>query len=403
MHYCAYHKQEHEESAFKVKANGKLDSWCHEGRKEYGRAYSRRAYAPRKAEVAQARLIKPTVRRCIDCGYERPIEDFPDRRDRPGRKHSRCHEHHRRITQSRNQAYTLENRDELLAYRKRYQASHPGYNRESTRRRRGQMAKVRHEPYKDDDVYERDRWICQLCHEPIDPALVYPHPDSGVIDHIHPISKYGPDTLNNVQQAHGRCNNAKHNAHLSPFADWEVRSIDRALARRIAKERHYLHRCPNTSFAFGLFAPGKDEPSGIVTFGSPSSWRINKSICPDNPHRVIELNRLWIDDSAPYGAASWFISRALKQLPPLIVVSYADTGVANPHTGTSHNGTVYRALSFNYAGRTRPRTEWRMPGKARNVGKIPGAVRSPVTAKERYWTVTGTPSQRRALRALSRW
>jgi hypothetical protein len=139
----------------------------------------------------------------------------------------------------------------------------------------------------------------------------------------------------------------------------------------------------------------------VVTFGSPSSWRINQSICPGLPKSVIELNRLWISDDAPFGAASWFVSKALRELPALIVVSYADSSIQG-RIGP-HDGAVYRALSFNYAGKTKARKEWRMPDKARNTGKVPGAVLSDVSSKHRYWTVTGNRREKKTLRALVQW
>lgn len=91
MHYCAYHKTEEPETAFKLKGD-KLDSWCIQGRREYNRKYSEVKYAPIKSEVAkkQAERAAAKTKICSECKTEKPLEDFPERSDRPGKRHSRC-------------------------------------------------------------------------------------------------------------------------------------------------------------------------------------------------------------------------------------------------------------------------------------------------------------------------
>lgn len=59
------------------------------------------------------------------------------------------------------------------------------------------------------DVYDRDRWVCQLCHEPIDRAVSFPHPRAATIDHITPRSLGGNHEPWNLQTAHWECNRAK--------------------------------------------------------------------------------------------------------------------------------------------------------------------------------------------------
>jgi len=57
---------------------------------------------------------------------------------------------------------------------------------------------------------------CALCGEPIDYTLRYPDLDCFVVDHIVPIDLGGPDTIDNKQPAHNRCNRAKSNRLESP-------------------------------------------------------------------------------------------------------------------------------------------------------------------------------------------
>jgi 5-methylcytosine-specific restriction endonuclease McrA len=59
------------------------------------------------------------------------------------------------------------------------------------------------------EVFERDGWICGICHEPIDRELKRPDPMAVTLDHIKPVGKGGEHTLDNVQAAHDSCNRRK--------------------------------------------------------------------------------------------------------------------------------------------------------------------------------------------------
>lgn len=56
------------------------------------------------------------------------------------------------------------------------------------------------------------RLPCAICGQPIDYSLPYLHPMEFVADHIIPDAKGGPDTLDNKQPAHRRCNRDKSDA-----------------------------------------------------------------------------------------------------------------------------------------------------------------------------------------------
>ena len=58
-------------------------------------------------------------------------------------------------------------------------------------------------------VFERDGWVCGICHLPIDPTLKHPHRMSVSLDHIHPMSKGGRHATENCQAAHLTCNSHK--------------------------------------------------------------------------------------------------------------------------------------------------------------------------------------------------
>ena len=173
-------------------------------------------------------------------------------------------------------------------------------------------------------------------------------------------------------------------------------------ATELVVAHHYLHRRPPISHAFGIL--DGDELRGVVTFGVPASRHLQKSACPSDPGLVLELNRLWVHDDLPGNTESWFVSRALKMLPPHIVVSYAD-----PVHG--HVGYIYRALNFRYAGwtdmeRKTPRYDY-VPADpsthTRDAFRNGYVEKRRRVAKVKYWTVTGNPTERRHLAKLCPW
>lgn len=183
---------------------------------------------------------------------------------------------------------------------------------------------------------------------------------------------------------------------------WSVSVIGKKTAAKLVVDHHYLHRRPSISFSYGLIV--NDDVVGVVTLGTPASRHMQIGACPGTPEAVTELNRLWVHDDLPENSESWFVSRVLKQIPPRIVLSYADTS-------RGHAGYVYRALNFHYAGWTD--MERRMP----RLDYIPAkgdvhtreAFRSGVShtvrrkPKVKYWTTTGNRTQRRELAAACQW
>lgn len=188
----------------------------------------------------------------------------------------------------------------------------------------------------------------------------------------------------------------------SVMLNLRVSAIDSREANALCVKRHYLHRKAPVSFAYGLFIGPKLV--GVVTFGTPPSRHLQKSACPSNPALVVELNRLWVDDSLPRNTESWFVARALKLMPPRIVVSYAD-----PRFG--HYGYVYRALNFRYAGwtdmeRKTPRFDYIPVDTSKHTRE---AFRSGVAyrvrrvPKVKYWITTGNRGERKKLDGLCGW
>lgn len=182
-----------------------------------------------------------------------------------------------------------------------------------------------------------------------------------------------------------------------------IEPLDKDTACKVAVARHYLHRKPPCSYAFGLYQD--HELGGIVTFGTPPSRHLQMGVWPENPAGVIELNRLWVADELPRNTESWFVSRALHLLPPFIVISYADTS-------KGHLGYIYRALNFHYAGwtdmeRASPRVDY-IPASglhSRDAFRNGGGWthRVPRPPKVKYWLATGDRRLRRVLTSACRW
>jgi len=120
-------------------------------------------------------------------------------------------------------------------------------------------------------------------------------------------------------------------------------------------KKHYAHAIPSISYAFGLYVDG--VLSGVITYGTPPSPPLRVGIAGEEwKDKVLELNRLVINDDAPENAASFLVGYSLRKLPkPSIVVSYADTE-------QGHVGYIYQASNFLYTGLSAKRTNWKIDG-----------------------------------------
>jgi len=98
---------------------------------------------------------------------------------------------------------------------------------------------------------------------------------------------------------------------------------------------------------------------GVVSYGVPASPSLCKGLAGyENRNRVLELNRLAIDDdSHENNNASFLVAKSLKMLPNYtFVVSYADTG-------WGHVGYIYQACNFYYTGMSAKRVDTYSGGK----------------------------------------
>lgn len=119
-------------------------------------------------------------------------------------------------------------------------------------------------------------------------------------------------------------------------------------------KKHYAHRIPSISYAFGLYDGGILK--GVCTFGTPSSSTLRDGIAgSENAFYVLELNRLCVE-SDEKNITSFFVSRCIRELSGKIIISYADTS-------QGHVGKIYQACNFLYTGLSAKRTDWKVKGK----------------------------------------
>ena len=125
--------------------------------------------------------------------------------------------------------------------------------------------------------------------------------------------------------------------------DYTIKRITYHEAMDIVVEKHYMHRKGPCSRAFGLFDK-QDRLIGVITYGVSASSTLLKGVCgPEEAKNVYELTRLWIEDSTPKNAESYFIGNTIKTLDRQIIVSFSEIA-------QGHIGTVYQASNFLYCG-----------------------------------------------------
>jgi hypothetical protein len=126
---------------------------------------------------------------------------------------------------------------------------------------------------------------------------------------------------------------------------YQVRSIDSYLCKEWFLKKHYAKRLPPIEYSFGLY----DSDSiiqGVISFGTPVSSTLRNLW--NGEFKLMELNRLVVNDGLEKNTLSFFVSQSFKFLPsPLVLVSYADTS-------KNHQGYIYQATNWIYTGLSIP-------------------------------------------------
>ena len=122
---------------------------------------------------------------------------------------------------------------------------------------------------------------------------------------------------------------------------YTVRSVDTFQCKDWIMNKHYAKRMPPIEYSFGLF--NEDNiMEGCVTYGTPVS-NILRNLW-GGAFKLMELNRLVVNEGLPKNTLSFFTSTSLNMLPkPIVLVSYADTS-------KNHHGYIYQATNWIYTG-----------------------------------------------------
>jgi hypothetical protein len=145
------------------------------------------------------------------------------------------------------------------------------------------------------------------------------------------------------------------------FNGYVVRGIPKEQTHEWLLKKHYAHRIPSITWAFGLY--DNKELVGVCCYGTPSSSPLRTGVCGGQySNIVIELNRLVLQNNKK-NEASFFISKTLSLLPkPSIIISYSDTS-------RHHSGFIYQACNFLYTGLSAKRKDWKVKGLEHLHGK----------------------------------
>lgn len=161
-------------------------------------------------EVPASRGTKPRRWCSESCRVRNYYQNHPDKREKKRLADQRRHRKAFVPKESKHEHVCLECANLFVSnHRKSKYCSIRCAGRASRRVRRARSRGVRTEEFSYLEIAERDGWICQLCHEPVDPWAEKPDPMRGSLDHDTPISRGGENTRENIQLAHLSCNCSK--------------------------------------------------------------------------------------------------------------------------------------------------------------------------------------------------
>jgi len=149
-------------------------------------------------------------------------------------------------------------------------------------------------------------------------------------------------------------------------ADYQIDAIDKNDCVTLLRDHHYLSKISKgfkSKFNYGLMHD--DQVVGVCIFTGfpvPELSVGMLGIDRDDQDGLFELSRLVLDpdhQAQEHNLASWFVARCIRRLRKetnvRVILSYADDDF--------HQGTVYRALGFDYYGMTAAKKDFwvRMP------------------------------------------
>jgi hypothetical protein len=130
--------------------------------------------------------------------------------------------------------------------------------------------------------------------------------------------------------------------------DFQVKEIDKDLARKTIIENHYSGKTYNGTYVnLGVFIKG--EFLGVLQYG----YAMNPASCGSvvegtEMTQYLELNRMWLDDKAERNSESKAISYSIKYIKGKLKTIKWIQSFADERCGGL--GIVYQACSFRFYG-----------------------------------------------------
>ncbi len=143
--------------------------------------------------------------------------------------------------------------------------------------------------------------------------------------------------------------------------DYKIKEVSKKEAGTILLKYHYLKDISKgfkSGYNYGIF---KDNILlGVIIFTGFPVPELSKGMLGlerNQQEGLFELSRLCLEpeiQKEEHNLASWFVSRAIRQLRKdtkvKVILSYADADF--------HNGTVYKACNFDYYGLSAPKKDF---------------------------------------------
>ena len=161
---------------------------------------------------------------CIKCNNEKDGSHISYCKACDAKRNKEYHQNNKEKIKERKKEYNKEhyesNKEKILERQRERHKNNPHKAREKNRKRRALKTANIHKPYTEDQVLKLYGTNCHICKEEIDlsanRSAGSPGWEEGLhLDHVIPLSKGGPDTLDNVKPAHGLCNLQKHASNLT--------------------------------------------------------------------------------------------------------------------------------------------------------------------------------------------
>lgn len=114
-------------------------------------------------------------------------------------------EHH----SARMKKYQEDNREQIAEKKKQYKRKNKEKIYQDCAKRRALKANARSDAWTREEVFRRDKGICQICGFPVYDYNDAPSRLKPQYDHITPLTSGGDNIISNVQLTHAFCNNNK--------------------------------------------------------------------------------------------------------------------------------------------------------------------------------------------------